>query len=1077
MVRIRPTSEIIRGFLDFYRVAQPLMSVAPGATVRDVVVDGPSIQLGLLYQELAKVSNSQSIRNSTGTDFQNWAANFRLTKKLGSKATGPVLLLFNNIDADIAIRKGDIVTAKNGSTFIIKNNLVISTVLASSYKSIAAKYRADLDFLGRTEQYAVEVVVEASATGEQGNQSKYGIISTQISGITYATNVIPIGGGYGIESDALFKNRVFASLNSANTGTAIAYENIARTDGATLDVQVISAGDSLMTRDGTQVFVAEDGSRTILSEGTGGKIDIIALGAKLQENIDSFVYRDKSNTNDPTNVANDFVLGQILGDENKTVTRKRLDNLQTGILPLQPINNIVSVSGSLSGLFKPKSVNSLGVVSGNYELIKDTGAYAGSCWGFDRLRWISNKITDFSENKTKGVFNGQDSLTFTDVLELKSITQNIVVTNENSKVSPSNRSSIQLSHYPVTAVNRVFNVTTGERYIITNQNPDGSGVINNTGRITITGKSLPAVSDVLQVDYTWICSFDPYWDFDNKVFSNNAREVADSIDWGYSNLVRRERAVLTGSGNYLILNVSHNVSAVISVNVFVEETSSITIVSGRKAVIVSQVVNNVISIARSSDEAELWNTIDDDGSISALTIYLPTDTIGEVGDSVTVVYNATDVYNDDIVGSFSGAQITIVPTDVATAGTIVEVNYLANVNTLLPNTLISNLPAIRNVNSFDTNNTTSIGVQPVTNLYSGNTIVRNLRQAPSFLGLTINGNIVPGVITVSGTTLTSGWDIVFTASANGLKQDLSSALRKVLGLNSKTSISNNVKLARVVKVEKVRTNNSLEVLEVLHQYDVQGYTLLDNSLVKTEALNDSSFSKTEFELPSTENNLDNDISIGDRIRIRFYFTTTSDTENVYFSKSGTLYTNKRFVYVDTIAVSSGFNSSGSLASTISITNLNQPIIKSIYKCYYDYEAPKTNERISVTYNTNKLIGDIQLLIEDKRALNDDILVKESNNILVDIIMYIVVDNNFTNSSSVVRQNVQDAITSALNVGRLNPIIDQSDLQNIAYTVNGVDRVRITYFNKTGNTGSVLSISAQKNQTILANNVQVIVESR
>src|SRR5690606_29072568 len=146
-----------------------------------------------------------------------------------------------------------------------------------------------------------------------------------------------------------------------------------------------------------------------------------------------------------------------------------------------------------------KSTDSLGVVTGNYELIRDTGAFGGSPWGFDRLHFIDDRIRDLSEEQTKGRFNGQDPLTFTDVTRIDTTTQNIQVINENSNVNSANRTSIQLSHRPIKSVTRVFNLTTGERYVITSQNPDGSGSINETGRITISGNTLPAVSDTLQV--------------------------------------------------------------------------------------------------------------------------------------------------------------------------------------------------------------------------------------------------------------------------------------------------------------------------------------------------------------------------------------------------------------------------------------------------------------------------------------------------------------------------------------------------------------------------------------------------
>lgn len=1076
MARIRTSSEIIRSYLDFYRVAQPALDTKPGSVTRDVLVDGPSDQLARLYDEMGRVSNLQSLRLSFGTDLDNWAQNIGATRNRGAKATVPALLLFDNIDADIAVNKGDLIYAKNGTSFAVLNSLVISSVQENQYRSTVNRYKADLDFLGYNEQYAIEVVIEATTTGDQGNISKYGLSKTNIPGILKVTNVFPASGGRPAETDSVFKNRILSIFSGSNTGTALGYESTVKTDPSVVDAIVVPPGDSLMTRDGTQVSVAEDGTRTIISEGTGGKVDIYTYGIRLQENTDSYIYRDKSNTGSPTNSLNDFVLGQISGDENKTVTRKRIDNLASRTLPAQPINNIVSVVGSSSGPnFKEKTVDIFGRVSGNYELITDTGAYAGSAWGFDRLHWISNKITDVTEDKTKVAFNSQDPLLYTDSTELKKVTQNIIVTNENAKVSSSDRTIITLSHKPVTLVTRVFNVSTGERYLIASQNPDGTGTVNYTGRIKISGKSLPSTSDILQVDYTWIFEYDPYWDFDNKYYSFNARDVGDSIDWGYSNLVRRERGVLVSSGSYLSLNVTHPISSVVNVNVFTEETATVVLNSGKLSVVTSNLISNIVSVKRVSDNAELWNTQDNDGTISSFVAYLPTDTVAVFNDSVVIVYNTVNVYSD--TGSFNNNQITIIPSTEAVSGAIVECTYVANVATILPNTLLSSLPAIRNNNYFNTNISNSVGNQPISNLFSGSNVVQNFRQAPSNLAMTITGTIAPGAITVMGNTVIYASDIVFTVSSNGLTHDLSPAIRTFLQLTSKESLPTNIKIGRLVKFEKVSTDSSLNVLSVDREYDVLGTFLKDNSLVKDEAVQDTSLNSYQIRLPNTIDNVNNPLAIGDRARVRFYLIYTDDSESVYFTKSGTQYTQKRFVFINTIAISSGFNSAASLSATLNISNMNQPIPKTRYRMYYDYTAPKTNERITITTNYNKLIGDVTLLVERTRPITADVLVKDAQPILVDATIYVVVTEEFKTSSTVVKQNVQDAVTNQLNTDRLNQIIDASDLINTAYTVTGVDRARIIYFNETGKNGSVLSIQAQKNQYIVANNVTVVIEER
>jgi hypothetical protein len=1079
MVRTRSTNDIILSLIDFIRTAQPLLDTKPGTVVRDVVIDGPSAQLSRLYDEIANVSSLQSLRLAVGSDLDKLAQNFGATRQNGNQAGGIAIMTFSNLSTSIAVSQGDIVTAKNGSSFSVVNGIVVTPTFESQYRAIASKYRADLDFIGSTDELAVEVVVQAVSAGQQGNISTYSLNNTNISGINFVTNSSPFSGGADVEDDATFRNRVLGIFSGANTGTSLGYQNAVLGDPSVIDALVIGPGNPLMTRDGTQVFVAEDGQRTIISDGTGGKVDIYVFGTRLQEVTDSYIYNDQSNTGDPTNSENDFVLGQVPGDEDKTVTRKRIDNLSTGILPSQPVNNVIQVSGSISGSnFVEKSVDELGRVSGNYEIIFDQGAYAGSPWGFDKLHWISDRISGFTEDKTKGIFNGQDPLAFSDVLEVSSAVQNISVSNENSRVIASDRSRIQLSHFPIKNVTRVFNLTTGERYIVANQNPDGSGSVNNTGVIQIRGNTLPAVSDTLQVDYTWIYSYDPYFDFDNIVFSNNARAVQDSVDWDMSNLVRREVATLISSGSFLTATVTHNVSSVISVNVFTEEVVDVTLINGELALVVSEPVSNVVSVTKSENGGHLWNTTANDGTFSGSVIFLPSDTIASLGDQVSVVYNAIDVFNGDVEGSFDANLISITPSASAVAGRLVECTYIADVNTVLPGTALSDLPAIRSQNEFDTETAVGVGTQPSTNLFLlGGGIYKNLRQGPTNLSMTISGAISPGVITASGTTIQAVFDVVFTTAFSGLKQNLSSAIKSFLGLSSVEQVPSNVKVARLVKMERVEASSDLQVLEVLNEYDIKNYSLNDNSLVLDESIADTSLSVTEVELPSTPNNLENAPVAGNALRARFYITTSIDSENVYFSKGGTLITNKKFVTVDTIAISSGFTSTSSSSASLVVRNFNQPNARSRYTAIYDYLAPKANERISIRYNSDRLITDSTLTVESVRPVTADVLVKAATPLPVDVTMNVVVTEAFVNSTAIVQQNVSDAIISTLNAQELGTIIDSSDLINAAYTVNGVDRVRVIYFNRANQEGSVLSIEAQENEYIISNDVVVNIETR
>ena len=125
----------------------------------------------------------------------------------------------------------------------------------------------------------------------------------------------------------------------------------------------------------------------------------------------------------------------------------------------------------------------------------------------------------------------------------------------------------------------------------------------------------------------------------------------------------------------------------------------------------------------------------------------------------------------------------------------------------------------------------------------------------------------------------------------------------------------------------------------------------------------------------------------------------------------------------------------------------------------------------------KLRLDVTFTVENTRPINADVLVKAATPIAVDVTLNVVVTTAFINNTETVQQNVQDAVTTELNAQALGTIVDSSDLVSAAYTVEGVDRVRVLFFNKSNEAGSVLSIVAEKNEFIVANNITINIESR
>jgi len=1374
MVSIRSVNEIILNLMDFFKLAQPDLDTKPGTVARDLFIDAPASQVSLLYDELAGVANTQSLRLSVGTDLDKLAKNFGVVRRQSSPSSGAAIFTFSSVNSPININRGDTVIASNGLSFSVTAGVSVVPASVNLYRSIASKFRDQLDFAGISDTYAIQVTVTATSSGSAGNIGTYSINRTSIPGVSNVTNINSFNGGTDQESDAAFRNRVLSTFSGSSVGTALGYTNVALSVTGVGDALIVQPGDSLMTRDGTVVSIAADGTRTIVSEGSGGKVDVVVLGSTLIENSDSFIYKDKSNNSDPSNVKNNVVLGQIAGDENKTINRKRIDNIKNGALPIQPVNTILQVTGSVSGSnFVEKTVDSLGRVSGNFELLKDTGVYGGSPWGFDTFHWVSNKISLFSEDRIKGQFNGQDGSTFTDITEISKIQQNLSITNENSTVT-SDRSIIQLLHVPATNVTRVFNVNTGERYIITNQNLDQTGTYNTTGRIKISGNTLPSPSDQLQVDYNWIVNFDQYSDYDGLVNTKNPRTATDSIDWGYASFIRNEKVLFSAvsGNNYYLGNVSHPIGAVISAKKYLEVDGVVTAVTSgtfinRLSVTVShlaETANTVDSVTLKNSNAEIFNTAQANGLFTVatevfgieilyvVTIILPTDTVAVAGSKVTVTINSADVFHSDLTeGSSSGTQITIPSSLINTTASniVLSTTYITSISDLFTGATTA-IPTSRTGNGFTLSNnvgfnnlnianvsrresqviqknlsneyfveitlpsadfnllqqqivsvvrlsdsyelwnsshdgylgTITIGSSgnyqiilsglnspatgdrvlviyyatdirrfqpfsysnikiknrveklvtvPITNkltvplnnitvqsglkyyilepntdivLFSGtndgyfttgavagtgkfsslltnfntlpdlvnkklkivaptvgltncnndgvydiisynistNIIVvsnildnitsnqisvirlldgqdiwnssctidlannrllipsstaatandavfvsffnfQTLRKAPTRLvGTTVDQTINPGILTVSGTTLSKAEAVIFTATNTGLKLNLSEAVRKSLSISSSTSLPTNVRIAKIIKVDKVATANASDdsVLEVLASYDVVGTTIQNNLLYSDEMLADSTLQAFDFILPNTSNNSINTDpqnlpTIGDKIRVTFYYVTDNDYENLSYTRNGALYTNKQFALINKIFISSGFKASTSTRFTAA--SFTQPGLGARYKVFYDYIAPKQNERIVVKYNYNKLISDVTFSIEGTRPINADVLARAAKEVLLDLTINVVIDPTMTSSTDTILQNLKNQLISTLTTTELEKIVDQPTIINVAQAVSGISRARILYFNKNGSAGTVLKVQAQADEYFSSNIITINTETR
>src|ERR1700722_14883607 len=157
MVNILQQPDIAQALVDFFKVAQPDLDTSPGTVARDLIIDAPSSQLSLLYNELSQISNLQSLRIVSGSDLDRLAQNFGAVRKVPVPSSGTVLFTFSSIPAVVPINAGGTVSASTGATFSVVNGISVDPTQLNAYRATAIKYQNALSFLNITDQYAVEV--------------------------------------------------------------------------------------------------------------------------------------------------------------------------------------------------------------------------------------------------------------------------------------------------------------------------------------------------------------------------------------------------------------------------------------------------------------------------------------------------------------------------------------------------------------------------------------------------------------------------------------------------------------------------------------------------------------------------------------------------------------------------------------------------------------------------------------------------------------------------------------------------------------------------------------------------------
>ena len=1087
MSRTKSFSEIVRSLVERLRLSQPSLDTKPGTVSRDLFIDIQADELQKIYSLISLVSQKQSLVTASGRDLDRLANNFGFSRKTGTPASGLVILSTDDMTAEISIPSGMIISAKNGLSFRVVGTYVMTPAEKNRYAGNANRLRNALDLAGISDSFAIEVPVEAVISGTTGNIGSYQVADVVTNFSLNVTNINSFSGGTNLESDNAFKSRFLASFSGSNTGTSQGYRNAVLGIDGVLDALVVEPGNSLMLRDGTEVIQLEDSSNRIVDSGTGGKVDIYVLGTKLQEISESFIFLNKSPTGNISDDVNDHILGNFNQDLSLTSEERRYLAFKNGNLPLQPVSSVNSIICSDSGILTEAVLDENGNYVGNYIVVKDTNPdTGGSPFGFDKIKFVNKDKNVIREVVTKFNNNSSDSLNFQDIDDLSAVYEEIQIRTENSKVSKIDNSIITLNHKPVTQINRIINFSTGEVYVVDDNGVDENTGLNQTGEIKIKGKSLPSVSDKLQVDYIWRKYYIADKEYNRTTNCNYPVSFSDSVNWSINNGIKSEKAALVRAAsnqNYDIV-LDNVISSVDSV--YYATTISREVLSGVGGLYVDVGMDldlkNVESILLGN--VDVYNTKKSDGFTSGKLIFLPSDSGAFLGDEVVVNINKVEIFDiEDSDGSFVNNTISLSNDLILEKNGLLDfvniaflngeeatIKYSADVSSIVPNTELSNLPlsGTSSSNVFLNNDLSELvgSIQPTSFNFNDDLSINSIQREGS-CQLTVSLNGIPnfGSIKITGTTFTRLTLSGFAGNVyDGNILDLESLLKAYLELNN---IPENYFVGRVASIKI--GNETL---------DLNNYGLNNNVYDSNVASQNTSLTNFEVRVPDTSKNNTISYTAGSAVECVFDLVIPSDSETLFFYSSEDRITEKYFFRVSDISVTSGLRSlSGILSGSISISSFNQPNQGAGYFADYNFKAPKDGERISVNYNLNKIILDATSGVEIVRPITADVIVKEAFALPVDVSGTIVIGSGFENEQESIVENVSNAISNLLNTATLGGLIDYSDLISTGASIQGVDSIDISLFNESGKTGRRSFLQALDNQNIVAGAVLFTAVSR
>jgi hypothetical protein len=312
-INIRNQSTVARDYIEEVQKAEPVLSLIPGSTVREVHIEPFANEAQRVYFLLDFVHRAKSFTallavddpNSTGTsipvDNSQYKSNLRSALNLADNTTTQSLIdgAFDSLAQNFGVPRQGARAATVVQTFyttiLPTRDLLVSqnASVSSSIDSTAPRFvsrgavfmyanRASQYWNVEKSRYEVKVEMIAESPGSAGNVSA-NVLDTVVSGATGLKTLNEQAANFGrdAQSNLELAESAMLALTSLDTGTEGGYYKSAVSIPGVLEVKIVKSGDPFMMRDWDPVR----------GKHVGGKVDVYVKGTIERTIVESFAFQ------------------------------------------------------------------------------------------------------------------------------------------------------------------------------------------------------------------------------------------------------------------------------------------------------------------------------------------------------------------------------------------------------------------------------------------------------------------------------------------------------------------------------------------------------------------------------------------------------------------------------------------------------------------------------------------------------------------------------------------------------------------------------------------------------------------